>query len=145
MRYDREIVKNYSSGHPDQFYRAIWTDLLHDTSETPKFELHQITRHYGGEVTFFNTLSLRMGYLIDLAGERYEFHRGFGIKLFNHFSFDLDTIYSPPGFMRDYARRFDPRKEGASGARDDQWQMSFTATRLLNWSVDDLFWWRSGR
>lgn len=145
FRFDREIVKNHGEGSPDPFYKAIWTDLLHDADETPKFELLQINRHYGGEVTLFNTLSLRMGYLIDIVGERYEFHRGFGIKLFNHFSFDRDTIHAPAGFMRNYARRYDPSKEGSSGARDGQWQWSFTATRLFNWSVDDLFWWRSRR
>jgi hypothetical protein len=145
FRFDREIVKNHTKGNPDPFYKAVWTDFLFDPDETPKFELLQINRHYGGEITFFNTLSLRMGYLIDIVGERYESHHGFGIKLFNHLSFDRAIIYSPAGYGRTYAQRYGSWKEGSSGARDGQWQWSFTAKRLLNWSVDDLLWWQSGR
>lgn len=142
VRYDREVVKNYATGKPDPFYRAIWTDLLHDTSETPKFELEQVNRHFGGEITFLNTLSLRMGFLLDPVGARYELRRGFGIRLLNHLSFDWANVYSPEGYMRNYAREHGSM-EGSSGARDGQWQISLTATRLFKWDEKDLCWWQS--
>ena len=142
LRLDREVVKNYIDKHPDPFYAALWTDLLHDKDENFKSEMLLINEHLGAEVTLLNTLSLRGGYLIDLMGERYELHWGAGINIFDHFSIEWGTIHSPPEYMQDFARQFDPHKTGSTGARDRQWQISVTATRFLDWSDDDGNWWK---
>jgi hypothetical protein len=44
--------------------------------------------------------------------------------------------------MRGFAQLFDPNKEGASGARDGQWQISATFERALFWSENDLYWYK---
>jgi hypothetical protein len=146
LRLDREIVKNYADKKPDPFYKAIWTDLLHDADESASDELRLVNGHLGWEVTALNTVSIRSGFLIDVAGCRYEFHWGIGIQVLNHLSLDLGEIYSPKGFMDDFSRFLaGPAQNGATGARRCQWQISLTAFRLLNPSEDDLFWWRAKR
>ena len=139
FRLDREIVN--SDGHnPDPFYKAIWTDFLHDTSDSTFGDwMMRFNEHLGAEATFCKTASLRGGYLIDLMGERYELHWGLGLNLFNHFSLDWGYIIAPERFMKGFTRMFDPNKSGATGARDKQWQISLTATRLLKWDESDFF------
>ena len=56
-RFDREVVKNYPDKSPDPFWKAINTDLLHDTSMTFQEELDEINIHTGVELTFLNTFS----------------------------------------------------------------------------------------
>jgi hypothetical protein len=51
FRTDREVVKNYIDKQPDPFYKAIWTDLLHDKDETAAFELWQFNEHLGPSST----------------------------------------------------------------------------------------------
>ena len=102
--------------------------------------MHLINEHLGAEITLFNTLSMRGGYLVDPMGERFEYHWGFGINIFDHFSLEWGKIKSPEHFMRGFSRLFDPDKTGATGARDKQIQISITATRFLDWSEEDRFW-----
>jgi hypothetical protein len=142
FRADREVVKNYIDKKPDPFYKAIWTDLLHDKDETAAEEFQQFNEHLGGEITILNTFSYRNGYLIDVVGERYEFHYGFGIHILNHFSLDYGRIYAPEEFLKGFSRLFDKKKTGASGVRHCQWQISLTLSRALNWSDRDLEWWK---
>jgi hypothetical protein len=77
-----------------------------------------------------------------VAGERYEYRYGIGISALNHLSLDFGNIYSPEGFMKGFARLFDSRKTGASGARHNQWQISLTLSRALYWNDNDLEWWK---
>jgi hypothetical protein len=142
FRADREVVKNYIDRKPDPFYKAIWTDLLKDKDETAAFELWQFNEHLGGEMTVLNTLSWRNGYLVDVVGERYEYHYGIGVSVLNHLSLDFGNIYSPEGFMKGFARLFDSHKTGASGARNNQWQISLTLSRALYWNDNDFEWWK---
>jgi hypothetical protein len=142
LRLDKELVRNHQDRKPDPFYKAFfteWTDSpLHD-------EFLAVNEHVGYEFTFLNMISLRGGYLIDLAGERYEYHFGFGVNIFNHFSFNYGRISSPGGYMEDFSQMFDPHKTGANGVRNKQWQISFTATRFFDWSEDDRYWWKVKR
>ncbi|MGA2506996.1 MAG: PorV/PorQ family protein [Chitinispirillaceae bacterium] len=146
LRLDREITKEYSDRRPDPFYKALWTDFLHNTSESASTQVQRINEHLGGEITFLNTVSLRNGFLIDIIGARYEYHVGLGIQILNHFSLDLGDIYSPEGYMKNFSRFLaGPGQTGATGARWGQWQISLTAFSLLHWSDDDQYWWRAKR
>jgi hypothetical protein len=142
FRLDREVVKNYIDRRPDPFYKALWTDLLHDKDETAKFELQQINEHLGGEITILNTVSLRSGFLIDLVGERYEQTFGLGLNFLNHISLNFGFIHSPEGHMKEFSRLFDPHKTGSSGARDGQYRISFTWNRFTCQTPDDFEWWK---
>jgi hypothetical protein len=146
LRLDREIVKRYTDKDPDPFYKAIWTDLLHDADESPSAEIQLINEHLGWEITGLNTLSFRNGFLIDVMGCRYEFHFGLGIQVLNHLNLDWGYICAPEGFMKGFARFLaDSRQTGNSGARHGQWQISLTGFNLFNWSDDDFKWWRVKR
>ena len=140
LRLEREVVKNYPDRKPDPFYRAIWTDLLHDKDESPAYEFQQINWHIGGEITALNTFSVRNGILFDWIGERYEWHFGFGLHFLNHYSLDCYYIYAPEGFMRGFVESLDRNKTGASGARYGQYGLSLTLTRVLNQSDEDMNW-----
>jgi hypothetical protein len=144
-RLDREIVTNNGDGNPPSFLQAIWSDWLHDTAQgetTVAEQLQEFVEHLGGELSFYNTLSLRMGYLIDITGQRYERHWGFGVNIFNHFTFDFSEIYSPEEYIPWIVQTFDPNLQGSSGARDKQWQISLTLTRALMWKESDWEWWK---
>lgn len=121
---NREIVKNYATGKPDPFYKAIFTDLLADTNETPSFELQQVNVNLGTEYWYSHFLALRVGFLGDYIGERYELTWGLGINIVN-LNFDFSYIVSPSGFLRKPLKWINSSKEGASGARDGQWRFSF--------------------
>jgi hypothetical protein len=131
-----EVVKNHTDKSPDPFWKAIHTGLLHDTSMSITEKFDEINWHHGIEATFFNTVSLRQGFLIDRAGQRYESHWGYGVKLFNHFQIDFSYIFSPEGYLRWMFR------EGSSGARHGQWQLTTTYFRIANWGEKDMTWWR---
>jgi|WetSurMetagenome_2_1015567.scaffolds.fasta_scaffold00051_34 hypothetical protein len=135
LRADREIVKNYPDKQPDPFYVAVYTGLLNDPSTTMQEKIDAINWHAGAEVTFANTGSLRAGYLIDVAGKRYEAHVGFGFKVFNHFQWDFSYIHAPEGYLKG------PFPDGANGARDGQWSTSITFFRVGAWSPSDGKWW----
>jgi hypothetical protein len=135
VRADREIVKNYPDKQPDPFYKAIFTGLITDTSETIQQKWNEINWHAGVECTFANAFSLRQGILIDVIGRRYETDFGLGIKLYNHFQFDFSYIISPEGYMKGL---FD--NEGANGSRDGQWNLTCTFFRMFNWGPHDRWW-----
>jgi hypothetical protein len=136
LRSDIEVVKNYPDKNPDPFWKAIYTDLLHDTSESIKDKFHEINWHAGLEATFFNIGSLRQGLLIDVAGQRYETTLGFGFKLFNHFQWDFYGIFSPDGYMQGIFS-----SEGSSGARHRQYGTTLTFYRMFSWNEKDRTWW----
>ncbi|MBN2188019.1 MAG: PorV/PorQ family protein [Chitinispirillaceae bacterium] len=146
LRLDREIVRNDSNMHPDPFYKAFWTDFLHNTDESASTQIQRINGHLGGEITGLNTVSLRSGFLIDVIGCRYEYHLGIGIQVLNHLSLDLGYICAPEGFMKGFSRFLAGQQQiGSTGARHGQWQISLSAFRLLDWSDDDYEWWRPER
>jgi hypothetical protein len=145
LRMEREVVTNNGDGNPPPFYDAIWSDLFHDRKSgesTFSEQMQQWVEHLGGELTFLNTLNLRGGYLIGIAGEQYEKHSGYGITLLNHLCFDYSYISSPEGYLPGIVRKFDPSAQGSSGAREGQKEISLTLTRILNWRQSDLQWWR---
>ena len=120
----REVVKNYYDKGPDPFWVALWTDMLHDTSSTFAEEIQEINLSLGLEYMYANFMALRLGFLGDYLGERFELSFGLGVKYAN-MNFDFSYIFSPPGFMGGTLRAINPEKEGASGARDGQWRISF--------------------
>ncbi len=118
---NREIVKNYSDKPPDPFYKAIFTGFLADTStgeNTTMEKLSEINVCPGIEYWYANFLALRVGTLLDKAGQRYELDFGIGIK-YGNMNFDWSFIHSPEGFMKGVFA------DGSSGARDGQWRASF--------------------
>lgn len=135
VRADREIVMNYPDKAPDPFYVAISTGLINDKSETAKEKWDEINWHAGVECTFANTFSLRQGFLVDIIGQRYETHVGVGAKCLDHFQFDFSYIVSPEGYMKGVFDNF-----GSTGARDGQWNLTFTFFRMFNWSPHDIRW-----
>ena len=135
-RFDREVVKNYPDKSPDPFWKAIYTGLLHDTSMTFQEQLDEFVLHTGVELKILSTLSLRHGWLIDRAGQRFENHLGFGVSLFNHFQMDFSYILAPRGYVGWLFGH-----GGASGARDEQWGMNLTFFRMFCWNENDRRWW----
>jgi hypothetical protein len=124
---DREVVRKNLKGKSDPFWKAIYTDLLHDTMETPGDEFRQIIWHIGHEETFFNTGSIRVGYMHDEIGSRKEIHLGTGGQVLNHFKLDFSVIISPG--------------EKMSPVRNGQWEIAFTVQNLFIWRQSDLTWW----
>jgi hypothetical protein len=120
----REVVKIYYDKGPDPFWVALWTDMLHDTSSSFKEEIQEINVSLGLEYMYADFMALRLGFLGDYLGERFELSLGLGVKYAN-MNFDFSYIYSPAGFMGKTLRAINPEKEGASGARDGQWRISF--------------------
>jgi ligand-binding sensor domain-containing protein len=115
---NREIVKNYPDKPPDPFYKAIYTGLFDDTTETTLQKFEEINVCSGIEYWYANFLAIRIGNLFDKAGQRYELTLGIGIK-YGNMNFDWSFIHSPEGFMKGIVA------EGSSGARDGQWRASF--------------------
>lgn len=131
----REFVKNYPDQPPDPFYVALFTSMADDPLIE---ELSEIQVSWGGELKFFETLSLRAGFLFDYVGERYELTFGLGGRFFGHFDVDWSYIHAPEGMLKGVLREIDPTKTGATGARHGQWRLSFAATDLLDWGLKDL-------
>ncbi|NLD98987.1 MAG: hypothetical protein GX640_03865 [Fibrobacter sp.] len=92
---------------------------------------------YGIETGIFKTIYARSGFLLDIAGSRYEWTVGAGLSLFNHFKCDYSVIISPVGFFSCIDG------EGASAVRHGQWRLSFTYSGFGNWKNSDFRWWRS--
>jgi len=120
----REVVKNYYDKGPDPFWTAIWTGMLHNDETTFAEELQEINVSLGMEYLYADFMALRLGFLGDYLGERFELSMGLGVKYAN-VNFDFSYIYSPPGFMSGLVRAIDKNKEGSSGVRDGQWRLSF--------------------
>jgi len=142
LRFDKELVINNSDGHPDPFYTALFADWH---NESVDFELQEFNWHVGFETVLLNTLAFRQGYLIDPLGMRFEMHTGFGIHLFNHLRIDYSIINAPEKYMHDFNHRLTGYDEGATGARDGQWQISFGFEALYGWSNADIRWWEVSR
>jgi hypothetical protein len=122
----REVVKNYYDKGPDPFWKAIWTGMLNDDESSFKEEIQEINISMGLEYMYADFMALRSGLLFDYLGERFELSMGLGVKYANT-NFDFSYIYSPHGFMGGFLRGVtgNKDKEGASGARDGQWRISF--------------------
>jgi hypothetical protein len=121
---NREIVKNYPDAKPDPFWKAIWTDLLHDQDESLRYEVEQVNANLGVEYWYSHFLAVRSGFLFDYVGERYELTLGLGLN-YGNMNFDWSYIHAPEGFMRGVLERIESSKTGASGARNGQYRASF--------------------
>jgi hypothetical protein len=108
----REVVKNNfdNGGGPDPFWVALWTGMLND----PESFKEETNVSLGMEYLYADFMALRLGFLGDYGGERFELSMGLGVKYAN-MNFDFSYIYSPPGFI----------KEDSPGVRDGQWRLSF--------------------
>jgi len=120
---NKEVVKSRLNEKPDPFIKALWTDLLNDTSETFTYEMQEINYNLGFELWYSNFIAFRSGLLFDYIGERYEYTVGFGFK-YGTLSFDGSFIVAPEGFMQGLLQRVNESKTGASGVRNAQWRMS---------------------
>jgi hypothetical protein len=120
----REVVKNYYDKGPDPFWVAIWTGMLNNDETSFKEEIQEINVSLGMEYLYADFMALRLGFLGDYLGERFELSMGLGVKYAN-MNFDFSYIYSPEGFMGWLVRSMDKNKYGASGVRDGQWRLSF--------------------
>jgi hypothetical protein len=121
---NREIVKNYLDKPPDPFYKAIWTDLLHDTtalqdSTHSRFfnEMEEINLNAGVELWYANFIAFRLGHLFDYIGKRFELTLGLGLK-YGNLNIDWSFIHSPTGFMKGIVT------EGSNGSRNGQMRFS---------------------
>ncbi len=114
----REVVKNHDNG-PDPFWVAIWTGMLNNEDSSFKEEIQEVNLSLGMEYLYADFMALRLGFLGDYAGQRFELSMGIGVKYAN-MNFDFSYIYSPEGFMRGLFG-----SEGATGVRDGQWRLSF--------------------
>ncbi len=122
----KEVVKNrWDDSDPDQFYEALWTDLINDKDEDWKYELQEVNYNIGMEYWYANFVAARTGFLFDYIGVRYEWTFGIGIR-YSTMNFDWSYIYSPPEFFRGVVKKFDPKQSGGTGARDGQWRAAFT-------------------
>jgi len=125
---NREIVKNYAEKNPDPFWQAFKTDLLdrnegEDRWDNIKQEVQEILVHLGTEYWYVNFLALRLGFLFDYIGERYELTFGLGLK-YGNMNVDWSYIHSPEGFMKGFLQSLNDEKTGATGARHGQWRLS---------------------
>jgi len=121
---DREVVRAYYDKKPDPFWTALWTGMLNDETSSFKEQVQMINVHLGAEYTYADFMALRLGFLCDYLGERYELSMGVGVKYAN-MNFDFSYIHSPDGFMGGMLRAMNPEKTGSTGARDGQWRISF--------------------
>jgi len=119
----REVAKNYYDKKPDPFWVALWTDMLYDTSSSFAEEWQEVNVSLGAEYMYADFMALRLGFLGDYLGERFELTMGLGIKYAN-MNFDFSYVYSPSDFMGGLLRTMDKDKDGSSGARDGQWRLS---------------------
>ena len=143
IRLAREIATARAYGDPDPFYKAIFTDV---GRKNFKENLSETNILLGGEETLVNTISVREGFLFDYIGQRYEFHWGFGLKLFDHGQLDMYSISSREGFFAPIIQHFvsdttDDHRHGSWGVRDWQTGISFSFFKLGEWIQHDLAWW----
>ncbi|MBN1306474.1 MAG: PorV/PorQ family protein [Chitinispirillaceae bacterium] len=138
FRLSKELVINHYDGDPEPFYKAMFIDLF---NEPFSYEMQEIQINSGCEFWIMNIGCIRQGILFDYLGERYELHYGLGINLFNHIRGDFAWIVAPEGFLKGFLQQFDTKKEGATGARHYQWQLSLTIDALAGWNEEDRQWW----
>ncbi len=120
----KEIVKNTYNGNPDNFLKAIGTDLINDKDDSWLYEIQEINYNLGFEYWYANFVALRSGFLLDYIGERYEWTFGLGVK-YNGLNFDYSYIVSPEGFLKKTLSAINSEKDGATGVRNGQWRVSF--------------------
>jgi hypothetical protein len=121
---NKEIVKNNFDGTPDNFIKALSTDLINDKDEDWLYEIQEINYNLGMEYWYSNFVALRSGFLLDYIGERYEWTWGLGVK-YNGLNFDWSYIVAPEGFLRKTLKAINKNKDGATGVRNGQWRASF--------------------
>lgn len=123
---NREFVRSDSSGKPDPFYKALFTDLADDdvTDETTLEKLEETNVNLGMEYWYANFVALRTGFLADYVGVRWEWTLGLGIK-YGTLNADFSYIYSPEGFMKGILKHTKNGKTGSTGVRNGQWRVSF--------------------
>ena len=121
---NREVVKSYPDKQPDPFYTAIYTDLIHDTTQLQdstksRFinQLEEVNLNAGLEYWYANFLAIRVGHLFDYIGQRFELDLGLGLK-YGNMNVDWSFIYSPEGFMKGIVA------QGSNGSRDGQQRLS---------------------
>lgn len=121
---NREVVKSYPDKPPDPFYTAIYTDLIHDTTQLldstkSRFinQLEEVNLNAGLEYWYANFLAIRVGHLFDYIGQRFELDLGLGLK-YGNMNVDWSFIYSPEGFMKGIVA------QGSNGSRDGQQRLS---------------------
>lgn len=117
----REFVKNYPDQEPDPFYVALFTSLGDDYWTE---EIQEIQVNLGLEYWYVRFLALRLGFLFDYVGERYELTFGLGLR-YGSLNFDWSYIHAPEGMLKGFLKNFDSSKTGATGARHGQWRVSF--------------------
>jgi hypothetical protein len=120
----KEIVKNHYNGDPDNFIKAIGTDLINDKDDSWLYEIQEVNYNLGFEYWYANFIALRSGFLLDYIGERYEWTWGIGAK-YNGINFDWSYIVSPEGFLKKTLKSINSEKDGATGVRNGQWRASF--------------------
>ncbi len=120
--FDKEFVRNYANDEPDPFYKAIFTSL--QDHEKWEEEVQEIQVHVGAEYWYVQFLALRLGFLFDYIGERYELTFGLGLR-YGSLNFDWSYIHSPEGMLKGFLQSINETKTGATGARHGQWRVSF--------------------
>ena len=138
LRLSKELVINEHNGNSNPFWKSMFTDWF---NEPFYYEMQEININVGYELCFMNTGLIRQGFLFDYLGERYEMHLGIGLRLLNHLGFDFGLIISPEGYMKDILQKINKEKDGATGIRNGQWQLSFTINGFSKWSPSDRYWW----
>ncbi|HMA64274.1 MAG TPA: hypothetical protein VKO63_03705, partial [Chitinispirillaceae bacterium] len=123
---NREFVRSDSSGKPEPFYKALFTDLADDdvTDESTMEKLEETNVNLGLEYWYANFVALRTGFLADYIGVRWEWTLGLGIK-YGTLNADWSYIYSPEGFMKGILKNTKNGKTGSTGVRNGQWRVSF--------------------
>jgi len=116
----REFVKNYVDDDPDPFYKALFTSLQ---DQPWRQEVQEIQVSLGMEYWYIQFLALRLGFLFDYVGERYELTFGLGLR-YGAINFDWSYIHSPEGMLKGFLQSINETKTGATGARHGQWRVS---------------------
>ncbi len=136
---DREVVKNRPYGKPDMFYQALWNDFFkqivgmaapdaidekkdsnddagnNDSGEKKDREDYyddfkdDFIYHVGMEYWYVHFLALRLGYMHDATGLRYELSFGLGLQ-YGNLGFDWSYITVP---------------KDTQHPRHGQWRMAF--------------------
>jgi hypothetical protein len=125
----REFVNN-DGNDPDPFFVALGSDFQNEDGDVNwqsiEDALIETQASVGLEYWYVQFLALRLGFLFDWIGERYELTFGLGLR-YGGINFDWSYIHSPEGMMKDFLQNINSEKEGATGARHGQWRLSLIA------------------
>ncbi|MBN2088208.1 PorV/PorQ family protein [candidate division KSB1 bacterium] len=95
--FNKLLLKQSDNGDFDSWHEALfssWDDGYQD-----------VTYGYGIEYLYANLIALRMGYLYDDDGNRYQNNLGIGLK-YSYFDFDVSVIDAAEGHPMDETIRF---------------------------------------